>query len=119
MAVDSSTIRTRLPEFADTTDPTDALIDTALAAAVACINRVEWGANRADEGTIWLTGHFILVMQKGSALASGPVTSEREGDLAASYGVGESFQNSVYGTTVYGRQYLELRRTAFPNRFEC
>lgn len=116
MAVTVQTIRTRLPEFCKTDNQ---IITAALASAVACINATQWGTNRADEGTVWLTGHLLLVMQEGSGLNAGPVISESEGGLSIGYAVSDAFKESAYGATTYGRQYLELRRTAFPERFEC
>jgi hypothetical protein len=116
MAVTVQTIRTRLPEFCAVDNQ---IIAAALASADACINRAQWGENRADEGTIWLTGHLLVHLAEGSALNSGPITSEREGGLAIGYAVSEAFKDSAYGSTSYGRQFLELRRTAFPERFLC
>jgi hypothetical protein len=114
MAVTVQTIKTRLPEF-ERTD--NGIIEAQLEAAQNCINREQWGENRADEGTIYLTGHFLKFLEEQSGLDSGPVTAEREGGIAVSYAVADDAKNSVYGSTVYGRHYLELRRTAFPERF--
>lgn len=116
MAVTVQNIRDRLPEFCKVDNQ---IIAAVLAAADACINRTQWGTKRADEGTVWLTGHLLLHLQDGSGLNSGPVSSEREGGLSIGYAVSEAFKESAYGATSYGRQYLELRRTAFPERFEC
>ncbi len=116
MPVTVQNIRDRLPEFCKVDNQ---IIAAALASADACINRTQWGTSRADEGTIWLTGHLLLHLEDGSGLNAGPVTSEREGGLSIGYAVSEAFKESAYGATSYGRQYLELRRTAFPERFEC
>jgi hypothetical protein len=114
MAVTVQTIRDRLPEFCKVDNQ---IIAAAIASAEACINAPQWGANRADEAAIWLTGHLLLVMQEGSGLNAGPVTSESEGGLSIGYAVSDAFKESAYGATSYGRQFLELRRTAFPERF--
>ena len=116
MAVTIKIIRDRLPEFCKVDKDK---IQAAITAAEGCINSDQWGVKRAAEGAIWLTGHLLLLMQEGSGLDAGPVTSEREGGLSISYAVSEGFKESSYGATSYGRQYLELRRTAFPERFLC
>lgn len=114
MTVTADQIKTRLPEFCDV-DPDK--ITQALAQADGCINRPQWGENRADEATIYLTGHFLIFLAEGSALDPGAKTSESEGQLSAAYAVNKGAQESVYGSTSYGRHYLELRRTAWPERF--
>lgn len=116
MAVTVQQIRDRLPEFCKADNQ---IITAALASAVGCINADQWGAARADEGTVWLTGHLLVFLKAGSAMNTGPVTQEREGGLSIAYAVGEAFKESAYGSTPYGTMFLELRRTAFPERFEC
>jgi hypothetical protein len=114
VAVTVADVKARLTEFCDV-DPDK--LTAALAQADGCINRPQWGENRADEATIYLTGHFLIFMAEGSDLAPGAKTSESEGQLSAAYAVNKGAQESVYGSTSYGRHYLELRRTAWPERF--
>jgi len=113
MAITVQTIRDRLPEFCDTDND---LIQSAITQAEGCINTPEWGENRAEEAAIYLAGHFLAARSKGNALASGPIASQSEGSLSVSYAVSDAFKNSVYGSTAYGRMFLELRRTAWPSR---
>jgi len=108
-----STIRDRLPEFCSL-DNQD--IDRAIVAAGCYINATQWGENRAREGLIYLTGHFLFFNRKGNALPSGPIASMGEGGLSVSFSVSTIFTDSSFGSTAYGRQFLELRRTATPCR---
>jgi len=106
-------IRDRLPEFCNL-DNQD--IEKAIAAAACYINTEQWGENRAREATIYLAGHFLVFMVTGNSLASGPISSMGEGALSVSFSVSTVFTDSAFGSTAYGRQFLELRRTAFPCR---
>lgn len=114
--VTAQDIRSRLPEFCKLDN---LVIEAAILAASGCINETQWGPKRADEATIYLTGHVLLFVDDGSDLPAGPVNSEREGGISIGYAVSQAFTDSAYGSTSYGRQYLELRRTAFPERFLC
>ena len=51
--------------------------------------------------------HMLTVASIGGS-AGGPVTSEKEGDLARSYGT--STGGASLGSTSYGREYEALRR---------
>ncbi len=116
MAVTLATIRARLPEFAAVPD---ADVQQAIDAAAVYINRTQWGETKADEGQIYLTGHLLLFFDQGSGLSSGPVSAESEGQLSIAYAVGEAFKDSAYGSTAYGRQYLQILGTVFSSRFAC
>lgn len=113
MAVTVAQVKTALPEFCNVDN---AVVQLAIDQADECINRPEWGENRADIATKYLAGHFLIFLDKGNALPPGQVTSEAEGQLRASYAVDASAKRSTFESTAYGRQYLELRRTAFPSR---
>ena len=115
MSVTVQTIRDRLPEFCKLDNT---VIQRAITTAETYINRTQWGEIKADEGTIYLAGHFLVFSARGNGMASGPVTSEREGQLGASYGVSDAAQQSAYGSTSYGRQYLQIQSTIFVTRFE-
>lgn len=114
MAVTVSDVKNRLPEFCTVDNSIVALV---LQAAEDCVNRVQWGEKRADQGVIFLVGHLLKLHADGSGLAGGPVSSESEGAISVSYAVSAAYSESAYGATVYGRHYLELRRTTFPERF--
>lgn len=54
----------------------------------------------------YLTAHmYTLSLRNG---AGGNVTSEKEGDLARSYGT--SMSDSPYGSTSYGQEFERLKR---------
>ncbi len=113
MAVTPAQIKARFEQFCDT----DAdKVTAAIAQAEGCINRGQWGENRADEAALYLAAHFLIVNPQGSDAAPGPRTTESEGQISAAYAIGDELK-SVFGSTGYGRHYLELRRTAFPERF--
>lgn len=114
MAVTPAIIREVLTEFAEVSATR---IQLFLDFAATQINVCAWG-NKADQGLIYLTGHFLkldLDNANGGA-AAGPVSQEAVGQVSASYQIGESFSDSEFGVTSYGRRYLELRKTVFACR---
>ncbi len=113
MAVTVQTIRDRLPEFCKIDG---SVIQLAIDTTAKYIYRTAWGETKADEGTIYLAGHFLSFVDEGSGMAPGPVTSEAEGQLSASYAVSKAATESAYGATAYGRQYLEIRGTVIASR---
>jgi hypothetical protein len=113
------TVTTITDRFCELCDADGDKLAAALAQAECMINRTQWGETLADEATIYLAAHFYTVNKQGSGADPGVRTAESEGQISASYAVSKDAQSSIYGTTAYGRQYLELRRTAFPARFDC
>lgn len=65
------------------------------------------GSSR-DIAVAYLAAHTLAIAERGG-LAAGPVTSEREGDLAVAYG-GIAGASAGYGSTTYGQQYLATIR---------
>lgn len=63
-----------------------------------------------EQAVAYLAAH-MLVMNRDRKGASGPVTSERAGEVARSYGFSPDYTNSYYGATGYGREFLSLRRS--------
>jgi len=55
----------------------------------------------------YLVLHWLALEQRGASAAAGPVTSEREGDLARSYGGGGADLSGDLAQTSWG---LELKR---------
>lgn len=86
------------PEFCDAAD-----VSRVLNLAASRVGPA-FGAAR-DLATAYLAAHMLTVAQRGGS--SGPVTSEREGDLAVSYAVaagGDALQS-----TAYGREFAKLK----------
>lgn len=83
--------------------------------AAALISIEAWG-DLASNGHAMLAAHYLKLASFGSdsSTGKGPVTSERVGDVAVSYASGPAATaEGDYGTTVYGRRYLELRGGVF------
>lgn len=91
--------------------------------ATSQVDATAWGTRR-DLGIAYLTAHLILAQASaqstslsGSTLVTtGPVNSERVGDLSRSYGTGGSSSSSgsaqtSYESTIYGKEYARLLRT--------
>ena len=114
MAVTPATIKEVLTEFAEVSSTR---IQIFLDFAAQQMNATAWGV-KYDQGLIYLTGHLLKLDAEAATGggAAGPVTAEAVGQVSASYQVGESFSNSEFGSTVYGRRYLELSRTVFARR---
>jgi len=62
---------------------------------------------KREQAVAYLAAHILTVGEIGGA-AAGPVTSEREGDLARSYGV--SAGGGGLETTAYGREFQAIRQ---------
>lgn len=112
MAVTPSDIKTLFPEFASVSaDRIQAWIDIA-----ECrINREAWGS-KADIGVKFLTAHFTKFGESSGALGAGPVTSISVGELSKSFATPGSLSESAFGSTSYGREFLELRAEIFADR---
>jgi len=95
--------------------------------ATAQVNPAIWGAG-TDNGIRYLTMHLIALEAMSASLGgggggsssvvtAGPVTSEKVGDVARSYGGGTTSTSSSSGapggsvtpTTSYGEEYFRLR----------
>lgn len=113
MAVTAEEITSRFSEFCSVDK--DKIV-AAIAQAEGCINRDQWGENRANEAVLYLASHFLVTNPRGSGDEPGARTAEGEGQLSASYSVA-AWMQGPFASTAYGRMYLELRRTAFPERF--
>jgi hypothetical protein len=114
MAVTPATVREVLTEFAEVPAPR---IQTFLDFAAQQINAAAWGL-KYDQGLIYLTGHLLKLDadSKDGGGAAGPVSAETVGQVSASYQIGEYASESEFGSTVYGRRYLELRKLVFACR---
>lgn len=107
-----SEFKTDFPEFESTDNAT---VTRFIGKAEIRVNRTEWG-NKADDGIGFLTAHLLKRLEQGDGAASGPVASERVGDIAVSYGVSDDFKNRELASTAYGRSYLDLQGEVFAAR---
>lgn len=76
-----------------------------LAVAASQIDPCTWG-DLADFGNAYLVAHLAKL---GLLRGAGPLTSEKVGDLARSYGTIQGVMGSL-GITSYGAEYLRLLR---------
>lgn len=119
MAITAADIKTRFPEFGSL-DST--VIDRWLSEAGRNHNVAQW-SGKSDDGLAWLTAHFLVAFGDtcgvNNQLGPGPLTSSREGQVAASWSpltVAQIFREDDLSTTPYGRRYLAMLATVFPTR---
>lgn len=114
MSVNASSFKAALPEFASVDD---AIVERWLAEATRHHNITQWGL-KSDDGLIYLTAHLLASFAQGGfdEPGAGPVTSEREGQVAVSYKVSSVFTEDEFGSTKYGRRYASIRKTVFTTR---
>jgi hypothetical protein len=97
----------RFPEFSAVADPR---VQMFLDDAALSVNVSLWG-NKADLGIAYLAAHLLTMDNRGGNGASGPVTSEKVGDLQRSYAAPQGTLDPVYAATNYGIQFLRLRKS--------
>ncbi len=114
IAVTPASIQARFPEFAKVEPDTIQIwIDDAL----CNVNETQW-AKRATMAVEFLTAHCLKLFADPDCEepSAGPVSSEREGQVAATYKIAEMFAKDDLGSTVYGRRFLTLRKRLFVTR---
>lgn len=106
-------------EFSETTEG-EVQIETIIDVAETMVCESRWGEKKAKLAVQYLTAHILTdtgVGQEGgsSSNLSGPVTSERVGDLSRTYGTvnisNGSSSDALYLTTKYGRMFLMLKKS--------
>ncbi len=107
-----SDFKTDFPEFEALANGT---VSRFIGKAEIRVNRTQWGV-KADDGIGFLTAHLLTRREEGDGAASGPVVSDRVGDIATSYAVSEDFKDRELASTAYGRQYLDLQSEVFAER---
>ena len=114
MTVTASSFKAALPEFASVDD---AVVERWLAEATRHHSTTQWGP-KSDDGLIYLTAHLItsFSVDGGDEPGAGPVTSEREGQVAVAYKISSVFTEDEFGSTKYGRRYASIRKTVFTTR---
>lgn len=108
--------------WSDVTDHVNALTSTPVnvqTTLLAYVNsRVVVSCFDGEDGPttklarIYLAAHFATPTGSGGAGTSGPVSSEKEGDVAVTYASSYSMVTTELGTTSYGLNYLMLVRTS-------
>lgn len=95
------------PEF-DSVDSRDLTYWLAQASAVVTVDA--WG-ELTSFAHATLASHYLKLAGKGSdsSTGTGPVTSERVGDVSVSYAAAAVSAEGDLGTTHYGRRYLDLQ----------
>lgn len=92
--------------------PELAAVDPTRRAAIISIVQGQVGENyrgRQELATAYLAAHMLTLGNRGGF--AGAIQSEKEGDLARSYF--KSDDNSVYGSTSYGSEYMRIKKTLF------
>lgn len=97
------------PELSTTDATAIARVDRFIAYAAAELTADTWG-DRLDMATALLAAHKLTLTGKGGN-ATGPVVSERAGDLSVGYANPVSAQDGLdpLDTTAYGIQFKQLR----------
>lgn len=110
--------RARHPRF---NAVSDALTEAYLAAAARRVDETVWSATDYADGVLYLTAHLML--SEGATDPSGPPPGTLKRVKAGRVEVEYAPQpndvtglRALYGTTVYGRQFLEL---LIRNQFVC
>ena len=117
MTATVSDFRTRFPEYSDSSLFPDPRIQLFLDDAESDMDVSKWD-DLFDRGQLYLAAHY-LVVGTGTAQSStaggqskGNVTGKSVGDVSVSYGVSNATMSdpTLYSTTTYGQQYLDLVR---------
>lgn len=107
------------PEFAGMDD---AQIEPFIEIARDFVNETTWGSKAAN-GIRYLAAHLVKTLgidaddATGNTDATGPITSERVGDLSRSYGSAlsnaahASLSDQMLATTRYGQVFVMYRKT--------
>jgi hypothetical protein len=113
MSVDAAFIAAHFPDLPGVTST--AYVELKILEAKAQVAESVW-LTFYDLGVAYLTAHLMLVQKTaqgpGGGATSGPVTSERVGDLSRNYGGSSGGSASTVGldSTIYGKEYLRLLR---------
>ena len=108
MSITPSSVKTLFSEFSSVDD---SLVQSYIDIAINYVNLSFWGSSRFDFIHSLMTAHLMkLNGADSSSTASGPVSSERLGDISVSYAV-NSVNQSDFSSTKYGAQIIQLRRS--------
>lgn len=120
MAVTAQDIRDHFAEFSALSD---AVINRWKEQAERRVNLTQWG-EKADDAILWLTAHLLKIttaLDAGLTAPAGPLSSQKVGDLAATYKIPDGMSQTFLASTSYGQYYLTLRTGVWPTRVlgEC
>jgi len=100
-----SDLTTRIPATADATEDQRAL---ALLDARAEINLASYG-DAATRAHALVAAHYLVLSGAIAGGESGVVTSAKAGEISATYGGRFDRVDPLYASTIYGRQFLQIR----------
>jgi len=72
---------------------------------------------RADQAQYYLAAHLMKLSDLAASGASGPLVSEKVGEVSKSYAQASSESDAQLGMTAYGSEYLRIRRTILVTPF--
>lgn len=104
--INSAYVKELFPEFES--EP-DSRISILISIASKSVSEGVWG-DLTDPATGYLTAHLLAMSKRGASGGSGPVTMEKVGELSRGYGQLSVDGNAELASTVYGAEYLRLRR---------
>jgi hypothetical protein len=102
---DAAGLVLRAPEFSDLASDE---VAAAISDAALQVSSLVWGS-KTDLGILLLAMHNLAISHPELG-QTGPVTSERVGDLSRSYAT-PSLGSHELAETRYGRRFLALKRT--------
>lgn len=103
MAVDVSTFRAFLPEFASTSEDT---INVYIQQAGFRVSAECLGVHY-DAALMYMVGHMLTVALQGGAAAGG-IRAESVGSLSRQFGGASLTSKTNLDSTAYGKEYLAL-----------
>lgn len=104
MAVDKDFVFDIAPELKNEPEPR---VQRFIDLATLNVNANVW-AEKTDFAIALLTAHFLT---RFNSQGRGPITSEKVGDLARSYGNLASAGEDELLTSAYGEQFVAMRRS--------
>lgn len=118
VAVTKQDITNVAPEFSGVEETT---VDLFIEYARQFVAEGQW-KSKAKQGIVWMACHMMKTVGLGSGGSSGtgtsgPMTSEKVGDLQRSYGQlslqGGTALDQVLAQTKYGQMFIMIRKTIF------
>lgn len=108
MSISAASIKQRYPEFSSLSD---SYISLVIVDAALEVNSDEW-LEKTDKGVQLMTAHLLALSQRASSGASGPLISERVGDLERQYGtINVNQLDGSFAQTKYGLEFVNVRKT--------
>jgi hypothetical protein len=104
--IDAAYVKELFPEFGS---EQDSRVNLFISIAALSVDSSVWDT-LTDPATGYLTAHLLAMSKRGASGGSGPVTSEKVGDLARGYGQLSILGSEELASTAYGIEFLRLRR---------